>query len=212
MKILLFCSFITCITSYYFSSLHSEYNFLTQSIQSNIINAQIFNPLNITTIWHEKQKSFLYSKPNFNEKNIQIQAFLKEEKYNKYPMLWLKMKSQGAYVKEFGKLKCGLPATARKINKEIMDKQLQSHLHTQLQIKYEEDALFGKKKTSGFEWFAHPLICEYDDLSECLTIKSPVLITSENLFIKKYAGNHYMKLLTPAYADYLIETYGKKDV
>ena len=183
------------------------YTPLTKSIQSNVINAQLFTPLNITTQWHEQRSTFLFSKPSFGEyKNIHLQAYLEKAEG---PVLWLKMKSQPAYLEKFCKIKCNEPVDGAKTNKMIMDRELQKFPGRTLDVCYLDDICFGNRKTTVVNWFERRLLCNYNYDEEKLYIQSPTLLTSEKFIIKRYAGMYYMKLLTPSLANYFIQNYGK---
>lgn len=190
------------LTSYY-----QSYTQLTKSIQSSVINPTVFTPLNITTKWYDSKTPFFFSKPYFGKhKDIHIQAYLEK---GEGPILWLKTKNQGAYTKEFGKIQCGDQTTALSINKMIMANEIVRNVDKELNICYLDDVLFGEYKNTVFDWIKYPLFCNYNYDEETLYLQSPVMLTSENLPLKRYAGMYYMKVLTPAFAHYLVQTYGK---
>ena len=79
-----------------------------------------------------------------------------------------------------------------------------------LEVCFLEDVIFGTTPSSGLDWCKRPFLCNYNYHENKLYVQSPVLITSENLPIEQYAGLYYMKLITPDYVDYLIDTYGRE--
>ena len=216
-----FCGFIFLLFQH--SSLakmskeHFErsYTSLTQRVQSNIVNSVDFVPLNIETHWHKKPFSFKKSKPYFEKKDgegidsgiIHIQGLLSEEEPY---VLNLKCKTQGSYLKEFENIKSGSPISAKEMNRRIINNQMAKRINTNLKIAFLPDIVYGDKPTAAFSWFKERIMCEYNNNEQKLYIRSPVMITSDNLFIKQYAGLHYMKILTPMYADFLINKYGDK--
>lgn len=190
------------LTSYY-----QSYTQLTKTIQSSVINPTIFTPLNITTQWYDSKPPFFFSKPYFGEnRDIHIQAYLEK---GEGPILWLKTKSQAAYIKEFGKIQCGQQTTGLNTNKMIMSNEMTKNIDKELNICYLNDVCFNEYKNTVFDWMKYPLLCNYNYNEETLYLQSPVMLTSENLPIKRYAGMYYMKVLTPSFASYLIQTYGK---
>jgi hypothetical protein len=187
--------------------LHQKYNALTKQVQTNIIHSQEFTPLNITTTWHDKKICFLKSKASLGEsRDITIQAYLHECEGTS---LWLKMKNQKAYMKKNGKIECGEMTTAMKINQQIFRERQEENKKT-LEVCFLEDVIFGTTPSSGLDWCKRPFLCNYNYHENKLYVQSPVLITSENLPIEQYAGLYYMKLITPDYVDYLIDTYGRE--
>lgn len=192
-----------------------RYTSLTQRIQSNIVNSVDFVPLNIETHWHEKPVSFLNSKPYHEKKDgigidsgiIHIQGLLSEDEPY---VLNLKCKTQGSYLNFFENIKTRSPISAKEMNRRIINNQMAKRTNMNLKFAFLPDIVYGKKPSGAFSWFREKVLCEYNLSDQKLYIRSPVMITDDNLFIKRYAGMHYMKVLTPMYADYLINKYGHK--
>ena len=112
-------------------------------------------------------------------------------------------------MKDFGKIQCGDQTTALSINKMIMANEIVKNVDKELNICYLDDVRFGEYRNTVFDWIKYPLFCNYNYDEETLYLQSPVMLTSENLPLKRYAGMYYMKVLTPAFANYLLQTYGK---
>ena len=182
---------------------------LVLNTQRNIINTKGFMPVNVTTTWHENPIDFQFSKPSIDtdSKLISIQSCIVPQ-WDDPCVLYLKMIGQSMFLKEYGDIEVGKSITAKDVNKRLLQERISKKTNINLSITCMPDIVFGEKPTAGFKWFKEKLTTEYDDRDNKLFIRSPSLITAIDIPVKKYAGLHYMKLLTPEFADYLIEKYG----
>lgn len=182
---------------------------LAINTQINVINTKGFMPVNITNTWHENPIDFQFSKPFIDPDNklIHMQSCIVPQ-WNDPSVLYLKMIGQSSFLKDYIDVEVGKPVTAKNINKRLLKERLYKKTNMDLSVTYMPDIVFGGKPTAGFKWFKERITTEYDDRDNRLFIRSPSLITDINLPVKQYAGLHYMKLLTPEFADHLIERYG----
>ena len=182
---------------------------LAINTQINIINTKGFMPLNVTTTWHENPIDFQFSKPSIDteKKIIHIQSCIVPQ-WNDPCVLYLKMIGQALFIKECDDVELGKSITAKDVNKRLLQDRINKKTNIDLSVTCMPDIVFGEKPSAGFKWFNEKITTEYDDRDNKLFIRSPSLITDIDIPIKKYAGLHYMKLLTPEFADYLIEKYG----
>ena len=107
----------------------------------------------------------------------------------------------------FKDVEVGNSITAKDVNKRILQERLYKKTNIDFSVTYMPDIVFGEKPTAGFKWLKEKITTEYDDNDKRLFIRSPSLITDINIPVKKYAGLHYMKIITPDFADHLIEKY-----
>ena len=181
---------------------------LVHRTQCNVINTKKFMPLNITNTWYENPIEFQFSLPSIdNSHGIYTHSCIIPQ-WDQPSVLYLKMVSQKAFLERYGNITVGYSINAKDVNKRILCETLQKKTNIDFHVSCLPDIVFGTKPTAGFKWFNEKITTEYDDRDKRLFIRSPSLITDTDLPIKKYAGLHYMKLLTPEFADYLIEKYG----
>lgn len=205
-------------------SLQKEYDFSTKMIQNGVINSRQFVPLNITNHWHDNKIDFFNSKPYFDEnKNIHIQSYLNncndpkvwlktkfQEDYTddcNGPCLWLKAKSQDSYKREINNILTNPQKSAQMLNERIFQTELVKYKNNKIDVCYLHDIVYGKRGDDIIKWVNEPLKIEYEKGKNTLYIQSPVMLTEANLLIRRYAGMYYMKLLTPLYAQRIIEKY-----
>ena len=112
------------------------------------------------------------------------------------------------FLKEYPDVEVGKPISAKEVNKRLLQERISKKTNVDFSVTCMPDVIFGEKPTAGFKWFKEKITTEYDERDKRLFIRSPSMITDIDIPIKKYAGLHYMKLLTPEFADYLIEKYG----
>lgn len=176
--------------------------------QANIINTEDFMPFNITNTWHENPIEFQFAKPHITDnKCINIHSCVIPQ-WDEPCVLYLKMVGQAAFLREFGNISVGSPLTAKDINKRVLCDRLQKRTNIDFRVNCLPDIVFGTKPTSVFKWFKEKVSTEYDSKDKRLYVRSPSLVTAKDVPIRKYAGLHYMKILTPEFADYLIDKYG----
>ena len=187
--------------------LQEKYESLTKQVQQNVINTENFTPLDIKNTWHTRVGKFKLSKPCYDNNVIHIHSCIIPQK-DEACILMMKMISQESFLKKYGSIPVGKPMNAKEINKRILSDELAKRINTDLRFTCVPDIVYGTALSSGFEWFAKKIQTEYDERDKQVFIKSPSLITDVNLPVKQYAGLHYMKLITPEYADYLIDKYG----
>ena len=182
---------------------------LAVNTQINVINTKGFMPVNVTNTWYENPIDFQFSKPSIDSENklIHIQSCIIPQ-WNDPCVLYLKMIGQPLFLKDYKDVEVGKPITAKEVNKRLLHERLSKKTNTDFSVTCMPDIIFGEKPTAGFKWFKEKITTEYDDRDNRLFIRSPSLITNLDIPIKKYGGLHYMKLLTPEFADYLIEKYG----
>ena len=182
---------------------------LVLNTQRNIINTKDFMPVNVTTTWHENPIEFQFSAPYIDtDSNIIHTQSCIIPQWDDPCVLYLKMIGQSMFLKKYGDIEVGKSITAKDVNKRLLQERISKKTNINLSITCMPDIVFGEKPTAGFKWFKEKLTTEYDDRDNKLFIRSPSLITAIDIPVKKYAGLHYMKLLTPEFADYLIEKYG----
>ena len=182
---------------------------LAINTQRNVINTKGFMPVNVTNTWYENPIDFQFSKPSVDTDNkvIHIQSCIVPQ-WDDPCVLYLKMIGQSLFLREYTDVEVGNPITAKDVNKRLLQDRLSKKTNIDLSVTCMPDIVFGEKPTAGFKWFKEKITTEYDDRDKRLFIRSPSLITDIDIPVKKYAGLHYMKLLTPEFADYLIEKYG----
>lgn len=182
---------------------------LAVNTQINVINTKGFMPVNVTNTWYENPIDFQFSNPSIDSENklIHIQSCIIPQ-WNDPCVLYLKMIGQPLFLKDYKDVEVGKPITAKEVNKRLLHERLSKKTNIDFSVTCMPDIIFGEKPTAGFKWFKEKITTEYDDRDNRLFIRSPSLITNLDIPIKKYAGLHYMKLLTPEFADYLIEKYG----
>ena len=229
-----FCTlglFLLC--SYGFSyNIPHPLNSFTKHVQYDVIHPLYSSPLYVHTEWYDNKLPFLFSKPFIHIDNtIYIRGFLEKRwRYNRAPILWLKMKNQQAYKNHDEKTICiddvihntydpaikknrhyGAPKSARDFNRELWDfysTQYGITQNKQVVVSFLPDALYSKKRRTGFSWATQDLRIEYSNGQ--LYIQSPVLYTEDDDTVSsKYAGMYYMKLLTPELIMFLLEKYSK---
>ena len=182
---------------------------LVLATQRNVINTKEFMPLNVTNTWYENPIEFQFSKPSIDsEKNLlHVQSCIIPQ-WNDPCLLYLKMIGQPLFLKEYPVVEVGKPISAKEVNKRLLQDRISKKTNIDFSVTCMPDVVFGEKPTAGFKWFKEKITTEYDERDNRLFIRSPSLITDIDIPIKKYAGLHYMKILTPEFADYLIEKYG----
>ena len=182
---------------------------LAVNTQINVINTKGFMPVNVTNTWYENPIDFQFSRPSIDSENklIHIQSCIIPQ-WNDPSVLYLKMIGQPLFLKDYKDVEVGKPITAKEVNKRLLHERLSKKTNINFSVTCMPDIIFGEKPTAGFKWFKEKITTEYDDRDNRLFIRSPSLITNLDIPIKKYGGLHYMKLLTPEFADYLIEKYG----
>lgn len=212
----LFPHYCVCFTMNHYTQYHrikiqEQCEPIVCRTQANIINTQDFIPLNITNTWHENPIEFQFSKPCINSnKDINIHSCVIPQ-WEDPCVLHVKMIGQEGFLKEFGNVSVGAQLSAKDINKRILRDSLEKKTNIDFRFQCLPDKVFGTKPTSVFKWFKEKVSTEYDSKDKILYIRSSSLITSKDVPIERYAGLHYMKLLTPEFADYLIEKYGTKN-
>ena len=182
---------------------------LVLDTQRNVINTKEFMPLNVTNTWYENPIEFQFSKPSIDSENklLHVQSCIIPQ-WNDPCVLYIKMVGQPLFLKEYPDVKVGKPISAKEVNKRLLQDRISKKTNVDFSVTCMPDVIFGEKPTAGFKWFKEKISTEYDERDKRLFIRSPSLITDIDIPIKKYAGLHYMKLLTPEFADYLIEKYG----
>ena len=212
----------------FFDGISHPLNSYTKHVQYNIINPLYSSPLYVHTEWYDNKLPFLFSKPFIHKDNtIHIRAFLeKRRRYGRNPVLWLKMKSQQAYKAHDESTICiddfihntydpnvkkernyGTINNARDFNRKLWDFYSDQY-NKKVDVSFLPDALYTNKNRRGFSWATRDLRIEF--FNNKLYIQSPVLYTEDDGTIPpKYAGMHYMKLLTPELIIYLLEIYSK---
>lgn len=207
-------------------------NSFTKHVQYGIIHPLYSSPLYVRTEWYDSKLPFLFSKPFIHTDNtIYIRGFLEKRwRYNRTPVLWLKMKNQQAYKNHDERTICiddvihdtydpaikknrhyGPPKSARDFNRELWD--FYSTHHSELQnkrvnVSFLPDTMYSKKNQIGFSWATQELRIEYSNNQ--LYIQSPVLYKEyDDTSPSRYSGMYYMKLLTPELIMFLLEKYSK---
>lgn len=182
---------------------------LVLNTQRNVINTKGFMPVNVTNTWYENPIDFQFSIPYIDteSKVIHTQSCIVPQ-WNDPCVLYLKMISQSLFLKGCEDVEVGKSITAKDVNKRLLHERINKKTNINLAVTCMPDIVFGEKPTAGFKWFKEKITTEYDDRDNKIFIRSPSLITDIDIPVKKYAGLHYMKLLTPEFADYLIEKYG----
>ena len=207
-------------------------NSFTKHAQYCLINPLYSSPLYVHTEWYDNKLPFLFSKPFIHTDNtIVIRGYLEKRwRYNRAPVLWLKMKNQQAYKKHDETSICiddfihntydpevkknrhyGPPKSARDFNRDLWDFYSTYYTGTQnkkINVSFLPDTVYSKNQKTGFSWATQGLRVEY--FNNKLYIQSPVLYTEDDGSVRdKYAGMYYMKLLTPELIIYLLEKYSK---
>ena len=207
-------------------------NSFTKHVQYGIIHPLYSSPLYVRTEWYDSKLPFLFSKPFIHTDNtIYIRGFLEKRwRYNRAPVLWLKMKNQQAYKNHDERTICiddvihdtydpaikknrhyGPPKSARDFNRELWN--FYSTHHSELQnkkvnVSFLPDTMYSKKNQIGFSWATQDLRIEYSNNQ--LYIQSPVLYKEyDDTSPSRYSGMYYMKLLTPELIMFLLEKYSK---
>lgn len=207
-------------------------NSFTKHVQYGIIHPLYSSPLYVRTEWYDSKLPFLFSKPFIHTDNtIYIRGFLEKRwRYNRAPVLWLKMKNQQAYKNHDERTICiddvihdtydpaikknrhyGPPKSARDFNRELWN--FYSTHHSELQnkrvnVSFLPDTMYSKKNQIGFSWATQELRIEYSNNQ--LYIQSPVLYKEyDDTSPSRYSGMYYMKLLTPELIMFLLEKYSK---
>lgn len=186
--------------------LQKKYDSLVKKIQHNVINTEDFIPIDVKNTWHDQLKHFKFSKPSYDDV-INIHSCLIPQK-DEACILMMKMIGQDAFLQKHKKISVGAPMTAKEMNQRILNDELAKRTNMDLRFTCIPDVVYGKTPSAGFQWFANKIVTEYDEREKRVFIKSPALITDIDLPVKQYAGLHYMKLITPEYAEYLIDKYG----
>ena len=204
----------------------------TKHVQYDVIHPLYSSPLYVHTEWYDNKLPFLFSKPFIHTDNtICIRGFLEKRwRYNRAPVLWLKMKNQQAYKNHDEKTICiddvihntydpaikknrhyGPPKSARDFNRELWDFYSTQYGITQnkrVNVSFLPDTIYSKKHRTGFSWATQELRIEYSNSQ--LYIQSPVLYTEhDDTSSSRYSGMYYMKLLTPELIMFLVEKYSK---
>ena len=162
---------------------------------------------NITTLHHDFVDNFVVSKPRVDtEKKVFISTFLKPAEKQGICNLWVKMKSREALALHFDT--AGAPAAPiETLGKEINTKTFNAALALVSDDAREMFLQHGKRLRFVDDWLCPPPATVWigSDLSFTATpsgdveVRTPVLLSPLNM-PPRFAGMHYMKVLTLARA------------
>lgn len=182
----------------------------------------------VQTEWYEHKLPFLFSIPSIKSDNtIKVRGYLEKRwRYNRSPVLWLKMKNQDAYKKHDSSTitiddfihnttniqmkenrTYGIPKTAREFNKELWNFYTADlQYNRNIEVAFLPDVVYTHEDNNRYGWCRHDLRVEY--FNNKLYIQSPVLHTKDDGSIPSiYAGMYYMKVLSPELIAYLLEMH-----
>lgn len=166
---------------------------------------------NIGVVQHDYKDNFIYSKPSIdaNLQQISINTYLSQiGKYNLLSNVWVKCKSREAIAAALKgeKVQQNLVCMGAHFNERTFVEAL-AQVPEAVRKKYEER---GKKlrfvddlviKSSAQDWINSDLIIKpAADGTEVVDVQSTTMITPVEGFPERFAGMHYLKLLTAAKA------------
>eukprot|EP01018_Ginkgo_biloba_P030909 Gb_14647 [translate_table: standard] len=196
---------------------HGLYRTFWEAIENQEIQAKVWQLQvaglsdltedNITVIKHNYLDNFVYSKPwiDVTMKRIFVQLYSSPvDNYGLIKNIWIKMKSSEAVHKFMGKFD-NEPAnvSAAEFNAKTFDQALSLVPEASRRKFYER----GKKlrfikdlvKTSGQDWTDSDVIMKpAQDGSDFVDVQSTVVITPVSGIAFRFAGMHYMKLVSVA--------------
>lgn len=166
---------------------------------------------NVSVVQHDYVDNFIYSKPSIDEKQerVVVHSFLKPlNHYAVMKNIWVKMKSSEAVSVRFSReaVEQDTRRLAASFNEETFAKALQlvpedtrkKFLERGKKLRFIDDLLITK---SSLEWIDGDLsIQDATDGSGLADVQSPVMITGVTGMPPRFAGMHYMKLMTVARA------------
>ena len=183
---------------------------LTSIIQKEVLETIDISDYKITNNYYNDQSLFIQSKPYVKNNTIHINSYIDEKRmdYNYYSkMIWLKMKNPSHFNNRNIKLK-----QAGYFNKEIFNKVLYNEKSLD-QVKkgpnivFESDNVYDDGILVGVNWVLSKIKINFNETTNTIFIKSPVLISSSDVPTEKFANMYYMKVLSPQLCYELIHLY-----
>ncbi|GLJ53817.1 hypothetical protein SUGI_1148730 [Cryptomeria japonica] len=163
---------------------------------------------NVVVIKHDYMDNFVYSKPwiDAKEKRIFVQLYSSPaDKFGIVKNIWIKMKSSDAIHQLLGKsAKKSKIVRAADINAETFHEALsltpevsrRKFYESGKKLRFIEDCIV---MTSGQDWVDSDVTMKpAEDGSDIVDVQSTVIITPVQGIASRFAGMHYMKLLSVA--------------
>jgi hypothetical protein len=181
---------------------------IAKEIQLNITDR--YNEYTIINRNYKNKQDFIISKPEISNKNIYIGTYKERVNFlNSYysNTIWFKFKSHENFNrKDFKDIIKPSDINEKMFNTMLIQLKSTHEINNGPEIIFMKDKIFENNPMAGVKFISEHIKINYDKENNKIFIKSPLLLTSMDVF-KRYAGMYYMKILSPELCFELINLY-----